>query len=146
MNKVFYLFYISFCFLALESCSDSHHNLSYFKSHLDEIEPLNSDSIITIRNGKVMLSKEEGESGDYINCHLQYYENNKLQYYKRVSKFFNSICYDGVLVESEEYEVKGTQIKLKNRIIKDENGNNVDSIGCQFPYRFPFKLTYTLNE
>jgi hypothetical protein len=113
---------------------------------LDEIESLDSDSIVTIRNGKVMLSKEEGESGDYINFHLQYYKNNKLQYYKRVSKFFNSICYDGVLVESEEYEVKGTQINLKNRIIKDENGNNVDSTGCQFPYRLPFKLTYTLNE
>jgi hypothetical protein len=49
-------------------------------------------------------------------------------------------------VESEEYEVKGTQINLKNRIIKDENGNNVDSTGCQFPYRLQFKLTYTLNE
>ena len=95
---------ISFCLLALESCSGSYHSLSYFKSHLDEIEPLDSDSIVTIRNGKVMLSKEEGESGDYINFHLQYYKNNKLQYYKRVSKFFNSICYDGVLVESEEYE------------------------------------------
>ena len=140
------LIIISFCFFALESCLVPYHSLSYFKSHLDEIESLDSDSIITIRNGKVMLSKEEGESGDYINFHLQYYENNKLQYYKRVSKFFNSICYDGVLVESEEYEVKGTQTKLKNRIIKDENGNNIDSIGCQFPYRFPFKLTYTLNE
>ena len=137
---------ISFCFLALESCSGSYHSLSYFKSHLDEIESLDSDSIVTIRNGKVMLSKEEGESGDYINFHLQYYQDNKLKYYKRVSKFFNSLCYDGVLVESEEYEVKGTQIKLKNRIIKDENGNNIDSTGCQFPYRFPFKLTYTLNE
>ena len=140
------LIIISFCIFALASCSGPYHSLSYFKSHLDEIEPLNSDSIITIRNGKVMLSKEEGESGDYINFHLQYYENNKLQYYKRVSKFFNSICYDGVLVESEEYEVKGTQTKLKKRILKDENGNNIDSIGCQFPYRFPFKLTYTLNE
>ena len=137
---------ISFCFFALESCLAPYHSLSYFKSHLDEIESLDSDSIITIRNGKVMLSKEEGESGDYINYHLQYYENNKLQYYKRVSKFFNSLCYDGVLEECEEYDVKDTQIILKNRILRDENGKKIDSTDCQFPYRFPFKLTYTLNE
>ncbi len=74
------LIIISFCIFALASCSGSYHSLSYFKSHLDEIESLDSDSIVTIRNGKVMLSKEEGESGDYINFHLQYYENNKLQY------------------------------------------------------------------
>ena len=146
MNKVFYLFYISFCFLALESCSDSHHNLSYFKSHMDEIESLDSDTIITIQDGKIMLSKEEGESGDYINFHLQYYQDNKLKYYKRVSKFFNSLCYDGVLEESEEYDVKDTQIILKNRILRDENGKKIDSTDCQFPYRLPFKLTYALNE
>ena len=93
-----------------------------------------------------MLSKDEGESGDYVNLYLQYYKNNKLQYYKRISRFFNSLCYDGVLEESEEYNVKGTQIKLKKRILKDENGNKVDSTGCQLPYRFPFKLTYILKN
>ena len=121
MNKLFIIVYIILLY-GCWSCSGSQHSLSYYKSHLDET------------------------SGDYVNLHLQYYKNNKLQYYKRISRFFNSLCYDGVLEESEEYNVKGTQIKLKKRILKDENGNKVDSTGCQFPYRFPFKLTYILNE
>ena len=145
MNKLFIIVYVILLY-SCWSCSGSQHSLSYYKSHLDEIKIPSSDSIITISNGKIMLSKDEGESGDYVNLHLQYYKNNKLQYYKRISRFFNSLCYDGVLEESEEYNVKGTQIKLKKRNLKDENGNKVDSTGCQFPYRFPFKLTYILNE
>lgn len=146
MNKIFVIIYMAFCYIVVGSCSGSQHSLSYYKSHLDEIKIPSSDSIITISNGKIMLSKDEGESGDYVNLYLQYYKNNKLQYYKRISRFFNSLCYDGVLEESEEYNVKGTQIKLKKRILKDENGNKVDSTVCQLPYRFPFKLTYILNE
>ncbi|MBQ2056203.1 MAG: hypothetical protein II489_07900, partial [Bacteroidaceae bacterium] len=114
-------------------------------SHLDEFEISDSDSIVVIPDGKILLSKEAGESGNYVNFHLQYYQNNRLKYYKRISRFFNSLCVDGVLVESEEYDVNGTSLELKKRTIRDENGKKINPAGCQFPYRFPFSLTYNLK-
>lgn len=115
MNKIFVIIYMAFCYIVVGSCSGSQHSLSFYKSHLDEIKIPSSDSIITISNGKIMLSKDGGESGDYVNLYLQYYKNNKLQYYKRISRFFNSLCYDGVLEESEEYNVKPKTVIRKNK-------------------------------
>ncbi len=140
-----YFSFVLVSFFLVESCSVPHKSLSYFKSHLDEFEISDSDSIVVIPDGKILLSKEAGESGDYVNFHLQYYQNNRLKYYKRISRFFNSLCVDGVLVESEEYDVNGTSLELKKRTIRDENGKKINPAGCQFPYRFPFSLTYNLK-
>ena len=133
------------CVFLFVSCSSSRRSISYYKSHLDEIELCTSDSMILLTSGKVLLTKEEGESGDYINIHLQYYEDNKLKYYKRVSKFFNSLCYDGVVIESEEYDIDGFQKKMKKKTFRDMNGKKINPAVCQFPYRYPFELTYTLR-
>ena len=146
MNKHRFIICMLWCCLAAVSCSESHKNVAYFKSHLGEIEISNSDSIIILPEGKVLLTKEEGESGDYINLHMQYYEDNKLKYYKRVSKFFNSLCYDGIVIESEEYDIDGFNKALKSKTLTDENGTTINPTGCQFPYRYPFELTYILNE
>jgi len=148
MNKAFSFNYLLLllCVCLLQSCTIFNQNSPYFKSHLEEIVISNTDSIIYLKKGKVLITKEEGESGDYINYHLQFYKNNELKYYKRISKFFNSLCYNGVIVESEEYSFVGANKKLERRTVKDENGNKINPAECQFPYRFPFEFTYILNE
>lgn len=146
MSKSIVFHLLLLCILVMEGCTASLHSFSYAKSHIEEYEVANTGTVVFLSNGKILLTKDEGESGDYVTMHLQYYKNNRLKYYKRVSKFFNSLCFDGVLIESEEYKIKGDQLILKSRLITDENKNRIDTTDCQFPYRYPFTLTYILDE
>lgn len=146
MNKFTFIVFSVLGVLNVCSCTKNFSSLSCFKSNMKDIELLDSDTLITFEKGKVMFNIDEGESGDYKNIYTQFYINDELCYFIRTSKFFNSICYDGVLTETEEYEVADHQLKLIKRTCKDEEGNDVNPEECQFSYRHPFNLTFTLNE
>lgn len=86
----------------------------------------------------------EGESGDWVNEHIQYYDGNKqLVAYKRISKFFNSLCYEGVLKEETLYSVSNKKKNKEKHVFYKEDGSILkDTLNCQFPYRFEYNLLY----
>lgn len=86
----------------------------------------------------------EGESGDWVNEHIQYYDKNKkLVAYKRISKFFNSLCYEGLLKEESLYSISNKKKNEEKHVFYKEDGSILkDTLKCQFPYRFGYDLSY----
>ena len=134
--------------LVLSLCGCASTNYQYYVGKGDRIlEEQYSDSLIVRHvSDEICIYKdmEEGESGDYLNIHIQYYNGNrKLVAYKRITRFFNSLCYDGVLTEMTLYSIHDKNSKREKHCLHKENGNLlVDTLDCQFPYRFDYKLLY----
>lgn len=86
----------------------------------------------------------EGESGDYKNIHIQYYNTNgQLVGYKRISSFFNTYCYNDFLKEISIYSVKGLRLKREFHQIYSLDGSVItDTLGCEFNYRFNYPIYY----
>lgn len=86
----------------------------------------------------------EGESGDYKNIHIQYYnKKGQLVGYKRISSFFNTHCYNDFLKEISIYSVRGLKLKKKFHQIYSLDGSIItDTIGCEFNYRFNYPIHY----
>ena len=132
----------------LASCTSKDY--SYYIQKGDALlgESQSDSTIIRCVTPEMTVIKEviEGESGDWRNTHIQYYNSNgKLVGYKRLSGFFNSLCYDDVLWEISVYSFsKGVQ-KLEKHEIVTGNGITIkDTLECQFPYRYPYQLTLSL--
>ncbi len=111
------------------------------------IEQFYTDSLyIQYVSEDINIYKEtiEGESGDFVNTHIQYYDSKKkLVAYKRISTFFNSCCYDGALKEVSLYSVDNNILKIEKHVIIKEDGSILnDTINCSFNYRFPYKILY----
>jgi len=87
---------------------------------------------------------KEGESGDWVNEHIQYYDGNKkLVAYKRISKFFNSLCYEGMLKEECLYSISNKKKNKEKHVFYKEDGSILkDTLDCQFPYGFEYDLLY----
>ena len=93
----------------LASCTTNDY--SYYIQKGDALldEKQSNSSIIRCDTPEMTVIKEviEGESGDWKNTHIQYYNSKgKLVGYKRLSGFFNSMCYDDVLWEISVYSFR----------------------------------------
>ena len=86
----------------------------------------------------------EGESGDYKNIHIKYYDKNKrLIAYKRISSFFNTNCYNDFLKEISIYSARGLKLNKEFHQIYSSNGSIIkDTLGCDFNYRFDYPIHY----
>ena len=129
----------------LYGCMVTDHYLYYIEKGDKMIERMDTSSaIIQCSSDEISVYKEiiEGESGDYINVHTQYYDKHKrLVAYKRVSSFFNSYCYDGILKEVTLYSIHHEIPKIEKHTIYREDGSIFkDTLNCTFPYRFEYKL------
>lgn len=142
MSKLF----IAFLLLTCYGCMSA--NYQYYVDRGDKIvDYFYSDSLkVQYISNDFCIYKEtiEGESGDFINEHIQYYNGNKeLVAYKRISKFFNSVCYDGMLIEKTLYSISGENISIKKHTFHKEDGSLLkDTLDCVFNYRFKYELLY----
>ena len=124
------------------------HNYQYYVDRGDKImNDYYSDSLkVQYSSKEFCIYKEtiEGESGDFINEHIQYYNGNKgLVAYKRISKFFNSVCYEGMLIEETLYSIAGESINIKKHTFHKDDGSLLeDTLDCVFNYRFEYELLY----
>lgn len=111
-------------------------------------ESQSDSTIIRCDTPEMTVIKEviKGESGDWRNTHIQYYNSKgELVGYKRLSGFFNSLCYDDVLWEISVYSFSKGAKKLETHEIVTGNGITIkDTLECQFPYRYPYQLTLSL--
>lgn len=142
MNRYFIVFLLLVC----NGCTSIH-----YQYYVDKGDGFIKDSCSNSLNVQYISNdfcvyKEtiEGESGDWVNEHIQYYdENKKLVAYKRISKFFNSLCYEGILTEESLYSVSDKNKNLKKHAFYKEDGSILkDTLNCQFPYRFEYDLFY----
>jgi hypothetical protein len=145
MNKVFIIILFSLCYW----CTPI--NYQFYVDKGDEIiKELYSDSLnVQYASKDFCIYKEtiEGESGDFINEHIQYYNGNKeLVAYKRISIFFNSICYDGALKEETLYSISNRTLNMEKQAFYKEDGSLFeDTLDCEFNYRFEYKLHYRFS-
>lgn len=86
----------------------------------------------------------EGESGDYKNIHIQYYnKNDQLVAYKRISAFFNTHCYNDFIKEVSVYSARGQRLKKEFHQMYSLNGSIItDTMGCEFNYRYDYPIHY----
>lgn len=142
MNRFLSVFLLFVCYGCMSN------NYQYYVDKGDRIiDDSYSDSLhVQYLSKDLCVFKETiiGESGDFINEHIQYYDENKrLVAYKRVSKFFNSVCYDGVLEEETLYAVSGKCISMEKHTFHKEDGSLFeDTLDCIFNYRFKYELSY----
>ena len=134
--------------VCLYGCVVTDHYLYYIEKGDKMVERIDTGSIIIkYSSDEISVYKEiiEGESGDYINVHTQYYDKNKkLVAYKRVSSFFNSYCYEGILKEVTLYSIRHDTPKIEKHTIYREDGSIFkDTLNCTFNYRFEYKLLDT---
>jgi len=142
---------ILFCVISVILCSCISTNYIYYVDKGDKILDLFVDSLnVQYTSEDICVFKEtvEGESGDFINIHIQYYDKNKkLVAYKRISSFFNSNCYDGVLKEIAIYSICNKTPKMEEYSIYKENGSPFkDTLNCMFNYDLEYKLNFDYPE
>ena len=134
-------------FLPLLLCTCISRDYRYYVDRGDRILegfPADSPAHLRYTTDEMCIYRETiaGESGDYTNIHIQYYDaDRRLVAYKRISYFFNSLCYDGVLTEVSLYSFDGEAPQEEIHSFHREDGSVLeDTLHCQFPYRYDYQL------
>ena len=138
--------FLLFVIMCSYSCTSPDYR-DYIDEGDDIMDELYRDScMVRYESEHICIYREivEGESGDFVNVHTQYYNSKReLVAYKRSSKFFNSHCYDGVLSEVMLYSVRNKTPKLEEHTLYKEDGSILrDTLDCIFNYRLDYKLLY----
>lgn len=135
-----------FCVFLSNSCMSK--NYQYYIEEGDRILNECYTDVVNVQyeSDEICVIKEtiEGESGDFLNVYIQYYDSNrKLVAYKRISNFFNSICYEGILREESLYSINNQILKKEKHIIYKEDGSILnDTLDCVFNYRNNYKVLF----